>query len=109
MGFSSELTQSVDNRLDGLQHLKKYVEAALVWLKANQPLINSLNVFPVPDGDTGTNMVLTMQSAYNEIAASEENNVGKMAHLLAQGALMGARGNSGRDPLAALAWIRPWT
>ena len=54
-----------------------------------------LNVFPVPDGDTGTNMVLTMQAAYNEIASSGEKNVGKMDHAIAQGALMGARGNSG--------------
>jgi len=81
-------------RMDGLQ-LKVFVEAALIWLKANQQLVNSLNVFPVPDGDTGTNMVLTMQSAFNEIAQSDEKNLGKMAHLLAQGALMGARGNSG--------------
>ncbi|MBE0696915.1 MAG: DAK2 domain-containing protein, partial [Anaerolineaceae bacterium] len=52
-------------------------------------------VFPVPDGDTGTNMLLTMQAAYAEIATSGEVNIGKMAHAVAQGALMGARGNSG--------------
>lgn len=94
MGFSSESTPTEEMKLDGLQ-FKKYIESALTWLKANQALVNSLNVFPVPDGDTGTNMVLTMQSAYNEIANSQERNLGKMAHLLAQGALMGARGNSG--------------
>ncbi len=80
--------------LDG-QGLKDLVEAALTWLKTNQQLVNMLNVFPVPDGDTGTNMVLTMQAAYNEIAHSGEKNVGKMAHMISQGALMGARGNSG--------------
>ena len=80
--------------LDG-QGLKKLVEAGMTWLKANQQLVNSLNVFPVPDGDTGTNMLLTMQAAYNEIAHSGETNVGKVAHSIAQGALMGARGNSG--------------
>ena len=80
--------------LDG-QKFKYFLASALTWLKTNQEHINSLNVFPVPDGDTGTNMVLTMQSAMNEINASEEHNVGKMAHALAQGALMGARGNSG--------------
>jgi uncharacterized protein len=80
--------------LDG-QRLKELVEASLIWLKTNQQLVNMLNVFPVPDGDTGTNMVLTMQAAYNEIAHTGEKNVGKMAHLIAQGALMGARGNSG--------------
>ncbi len=77
------------------QDLKMLVEAALSWLKTNQQTINMLNVFPVPDGDTGTNMVLTMQAAYNEIQDSGERNIGKMAHKVAQGALMGARGNSG--------------
>lgn len=75
--------------------LKTLVEAGLTWLRTNQQLVNSLNVFPVPDGDTGTNMVLTMQSAYDEIANSPERNFGKMAHATAHGALMGARGNSG--------------
>jgi DAK2 domain fusion protein YloV len=77
------------------QTLKNLVEAALLWLKANQQIVNSLNVFPVPDGDTGTNMLLTMQAAYNEVIKSEETNIGKMAKDIAQGALMGARGNSG--------------
>ncbi|OGN75828.1 MAG: hypothetical protein A2X24_00925 [Chloroflexi bacterium GWB2_54_36] len=80
--------------LDG-QGLKILVEAGLTWLKANQQLVNSLNVFPVPDGDTGTNMVLTMQAAYGEIVQSNESNIGKVAHAIAHGALMGARGNSG--------------
>jgi DAK2 domain fusion protein YloV len=75
--------------------LKHLVEASLIWLRTNQQLVNSLNVFPVPDGDTGTNMVLTMQAAFDEISRSPENNFGKMAHAVANGALMGARGNSG--------------
>jgi len=83
-----------NNKLDG-QGLKVLVESALTWLKTNQQIVNALNVFPVPDGDTGTNMVLTMQAAYNEIATLGERNIGKMAHAVAQGALMGARGNSG--------------
>lgn len=77
------------------QDLKHLVEASLLWLKANQQYVNSLNVFPVPDGDTGTNMLLTMQAAYNEVVHSEETNIGRMAKDIAQGALMGARGNSG--------------
>ncbi|MDR3574791.1 MAG: DAK2 domain-containing protein [Anaerolineaceae bacterium] len=89
-----EETTAHPGLLDG-QGLKELVEAALTWLKTNQQIVNALNVFPVPDGDTGTNMLLTMQAAYNEIAASGERNVGKMAHAVAQGALMGARGNSG--------------
>jgi len=83
-----------DAPIDG-RALKYLVEAGLTWLRANQQLVNSLNVFPVPDGDTGTNMVLTMQSAYDEIANSQERNFGRMAHAVANGALMGARGNSG--------------
>jgi len=81
-------------RIDG-QELKTLVEAGMTWLKVNQQMVNALNVFPVPDGDTGTNMLLTMQAAYSEIAQSGERNVSKMAHAIAQGALMGARGNSG--------------
>jgi hypothetical protein len=80
--------------LDG-QALKRLVEAGLTWLRTNQQIVNSLNVFPVPDGDTGTNMVLTMQAALDEISNSTEKNFGKMAHSVAHGALMGARGNSG--------------
>lgn len=82
------------NPVDG-QVLKQLIEAGLTWLRTNQQIVNSLNVFPVPDGDTGTNMVLTMQAACDEIAGSPERNVGKMAHSIAHGALMGARGNSG--------------
>jgi hypothetical protein len=79
---------------DGIA-LKQLVEAGLTWLRTNHQLVNSLNVFPVPDGDTGTNMLLTMQSAYSEIANLGHHNVGQMAAAVAQGALMGARGNSG--------------
>ena len=81
-------------KIDG-QSLKRLVEAGLAWLRTNQQLVNSLNVFPVPDGDTGTNMLLTLTSAYNEIKDSGEKHFGKMAALVAKGALMGARGNSG--------------
>ncbi len=80
--------------VDG-QGLKRLVEASVLWLHYHQPGINALNVFPVPDGDTGTNMLLTMQSAWHEVEQSPEENVGKMAQMIAHGALMGARGNSG--------------
>lgn len=79
---------------DGLA-LKQLVEAGLTWLRTNHQLVNNLNVFPVPDGDTGTNMLLTMQAAYDEIANLGHHSVGQMAAAVAQGALMGARGNSG--------------
>ena len=91
--MSNDLTQPV-TQLDG-QGLKILIEAGLTWLKTNQQIVNALNVFPVPDGDTGTNMLLTMQSAYDEIATSGEKNIGKMAQAVARGALIGARGNSG--------------
>lgn len=77
------------------QAYKKLVEAGLTWLRTNQETVNALNVFPVPDGDTGTNMVLTMQSAYDEIANLGHHKVGDMAAAVSHGALMGARGNSG--------------
>jgi uncharacterized protein len=81
-------------KIDG-QSLKRLVEAGLEWLRTNQQIVNSLNVFPVPDGDTGTNMLLTLTSAYNEIKDSGEKHFGRMTSLVAKGALMGARGNSG--------------
>jgi len=75
--------------------LKILLEAGLTWLRTNQEIVNALNVFPVPDGDTGTNMVLTMQAAIDEASQQRDPNVGATARAVAQGALMGARGNSG--------------
>jgi DAK2 domain fusion protein YloV len=79
---------------DGHQ-FKLLLAAGLAWLKTNHQAVNALNVFPIPDGDTGTNMLLTVQSAFKEIDTKEEPSAGKVAHAIAQGALMGARGNSG--------------
>ena len=92
--YAKRHEQFLKSPIDG-QVLKLLIAASLTWLRTNQQIVNALNVFPVPDGDTGTNMVLTMQAAYDEIVDSPEANVGKMAHLIAHGALMGARGNSG--------------
>ncbi|MFN8387262.1 MAG: DAK2 domain-containing protein, partial [Anaerolineales bacterium] len=77
------------------QSMKRLVEAGMTWLRVNQQTVNALNVFPVPDGDTGTNMTLTMQSAWNEVKDSSHRKVSDMAAGVAKGALMGARGNSG--------------
>src|SRR5512138_74631 len=77
------------------QSMKRLVEAGMIWLRTNQQTVNALNVFPVPDGDTGTNMVLTMQSAWNEIKDLGLRGVSDMAAAVSKGALMGARGNSG--------------
>lgn len=65
------------------------------WLKAHEHEVDALNVYPVPDGDTGSNMSQTMRAAVDEAGAFAEPHAGKYAALLAHGALMGARGNSG--------------
>jgi len=88
-------TQSINYQKINGQDFKKLINAGILWIKSNQQTINSLNVFPVPDGDTGTNMFLTLKSAYSEISDNNEQNIGKIAHQISQGALMGARGNSG--------------
>ena len=74
---------------------KSMFEAGMLWLKTNQNIVNALNVFPVPDGDTGTNMLLTMQTAWADIVLMDTNHAGQIMRAAAQGALMGARGNSG--------------
>lgn len=81
-------------KIDGLA-LKRLIDAGLTWLRTNKENVNALNVFPVPDGDTGTNMTLTLQAAWNEIKDLGTRNVGEMAAAVSKGALMGARGNSG--------------
>ena len=77
------------------QDLKRAVMAGHAWLEQHRDAINALNVFPVPDGDTGTNMSLTMRAATKEIADASETSACVIAERLARGALMGARGNSG--------------
>lgn len=69
--------------------------AATAWLERSAAEINSVNVFPVPDGDTGTNMLLTMRSAMAEAYRSQKESASSVARAMAHGALMGARGNSG--------------
>ena len=77
------------------QEFKQLVRAGLFWLEKHQRIVNELNVFPVPDGDTGTNMLLTMRSAWRAIQDNEETDVSAVSKVFARGALMGARGNSG--------------
>ena len=69
--------------------------AATNWLEKSASDIDALNVFPVPDGDTGTNMLLTMHSTMEEADRIPNNNVSAICQAMAKGALMGARGNSG--------------
>ncbi|MGX7106832.1 DAK2 domain-containing protein [Hutsoniella sourekii] len=77
------------------EDFQKMVLAGASNLTANVELINSLNVFPVPDGDTGTNMNMSFVSGKDNLLASQANHVGVLAQALAKGLLMGARGNSG--------------
>lgn len=77
------------------QGLKNLLWAGARWLEIHREVVNRLNVFPVPDGDTGTNMLLTMRSALAEVEAGQVDEVGAIAKRAAHGAMMGARGNSG--------------
>ena len=75
--------------------LRKMVIGAYNYLEANKKYIDSLNVYPVPDGDTGNNMFLTFKSATNEVNNCATNNMDALNEALSKGALRGARGNSG--------------
>jgi DAK2 domain fusion protein YloV len=77
------------------QELKEMFATATNWLEKNASDIDALNVFPVPDGDTGTNMLLTMRSSVEEAYQTNDTSAYTIAQAMAQGALMGARGNSG--------------
>ncbi|MHB8647396.1 MAG: DAK2 domain-containing protein [Thermomicrobiales bacterium] len=93
-GYNQAQTWAV---VDGAGLLRA-LRAGTDWLERNVAGVNALNVFPVPDGDTGTNMFLTMQAAYAAAAEGGEGDgrsVGDVASRAAYGALMGARGNSG--------------
>ena len=74
---------------------QEMVQAGAARLQVNAEFVNSLNVFPVPDGDTGTNMNLSMTSGAKAVADATSENVGDLAATLSKGLLMGARGNSG--------------
>lgn len=75
--------------------LPQLVGASLQALQASRDEIDALNVFPVPDGDTGTNMLLTMQAVSEEVNRCQEKTINGYAKAITEGSLMGARGNSG--------------
>lgn len=77
------------------QKLTAALQASTVWLEAHFKIVNEQNVFPVPDGDTGTNMVLTMRAATEAVSTLANPRVDEVAAAAAKGALFGARGNSG--------------
>ena len=82
------------NKVNG-EHLYYMMSNAANKLELQSEYVNSLNVFPVPDGDTGTNMSMTFRAAVKEIEGMDNKNIGEVSKKLAKGALMGARGNSG--------------
>ncbi len=83
-----------DKTISG-QDLREMFAAATNWLEKSASDIDALNVFPVPDGDCGTNMLSTMRSSVEEAYQATDHKVSLVAQAMAKGALMGARGNSG--------------
>lgn len=77
------------------QKLREMLAGGALNLEINKAYVDSLNVFPVPDGDTGTNMNLTMASSVKEMESVQEDSIGAISAAFAKGALIGARGNSG--------------
>ena len=84
--------------------LRKMFLAGAANIEAKKEFINELNVFPVPDGDTGTNMSLTIMSAAKEVSALEKVEMETLAKAISSGSLRGARGNSGVI-LSAVPWF----
>ena len=80
--------------IDGID-LVRMIQTGVVLLEKNKTRVDALNVFPVPDGDTGTNMYLTLISAAHEAEKRQDQNIGKVGKAISMGSLMGARGNSG--------------
>ncbi|MBR6007839.1 MAG: DAK2 domain-containing protein, partial [Clostridia bacterium] len=74
---------------------REMLTAGCTYLNNNRESVDALNVFPVPDGDTGTNMCHTINAAVKEVGNTSLNSVSDVAQLAAKGALRGARGNSG--------------
>ena len=89
--------EPIVNKADSLsgQELRDMFMVATDWLERNASDIDTLNVFPVPDGDTGTNMLLTMRSTLEEAYRAPDHSTAAVSKAIAKGALMGARGNSG--------------
>ncbi len=84
----------MNNKFDE-KEINKVAAVIISDFKQNEVKINNLNVFPVPDGDTGTNMLLTLKSIQEELQKSNDFTLKSIAEKISYGALMGARGNSG--------------
>ena len=84
----------VTKTIDAITFKKAFISGAK-RIESKKEYINELNVFPVPDGDTGTNMTLTIQAAVNEVLKLENPTISDIAKAISNGSLRGARGNSG--------------
>ena len=87
---SGQVIKQIDSK-----QFKKMILAGTCWLNEHKDYVDSLNVFPVPDGDTGSNMYLTVLNAARQVQETESDKVSDIADSLQEGALLGARGNSG--------------
>src|ERR1700737_5570811 len=87
--------EEVDRTRASGADLRAALQLAATWLSANAERINALNVFPVPDGDTGTNMSMTLQEAVDRVRLADDAPVSQVARSVAREALESARGNSG--------------
>jgi DAK2 domain fusion protein YloV len=81
--------------MSDLEAVRSWIDGALASLESTRQRIDDLNVYPVPDGDTGTNLTLTMRALKEAVDASSASERAQLAHEVTRGALMGARGNSG--------------
>lgn len=91
---AQQARQGTSLTLDG-QKFKLFVQAAYLWLHQQESIVNSYNVYPVPDGDTGTNMMHTMRSAWEACSGVQSQSIGTIVHTVSNGAIRGSRGNSG--------------
>lgn len=89
------MSNQTDKQTIGSDDLQRMIHTAAGWLEQKKEIVDRMNVFPVPDGDTGTNMALTMRSAERFASKVQTGSLGDVAEQMAYGALMGARGNSG--------------
>ena len=86
---------AIVNDSTGVTVLVRMIRATAEAVEANRDTINALNVFPVPDGDTGTNMMLTLRSVVEDLAGVSSGTIAEVSKKMARSALLGARGNSG--------------
>ncbi len=92
--MQAESSTNSMEKMDGSLY-RRMIRGGLAILKQKRQEVNDLNVFPVPDGDTGTNMFLTLSEAYQELKSSSDKSVSSLSQILSQASMMSARGNSG--------------